>query len=386
MKKRIIGLLMILTMIVSLVAVPDMAKAATKNYLVLIETKDGKWTSYKDLAYSSGNYLMVKAYSTSTALGLTYKNNDKNLTIQSGKKKLTLTKNSKSYTYYNGSSTSKKTAKYKTYAAKIDKKSTYVVHYSVMKNLVSTFYFKGSEKTAYKKYDGVICYSLSDSNLTLSDIPTKVPTSLPTEAPKPTEKPVEEDKKVGYDGTVTINGVQIPKLNGFAQNTLKGPYWGADNYENGERSLKDAIDEYSAQMVKDIKALNDETNPGETSQIAVTDYGIAAEVNGDSTMSALILSKKEDHYEIYISTALIYTEVDKERGNANYTKISNGILKLFCAVISSKPEELYNAIFDSYEGDEIYGINTSSWTTIGDSNVKYRIENGHAVIYSIKAK
>jgi hypothetical protein len=372
-------------MLISLVAVPDMAEAATKSYLVLIENKDGKWTAYQDLAYASGDYLMVKAYSTSKALGLTYKINNKTLTIQNGKKKLTLTKNSKSYEYNNGSSTSKKTAAYKTYAATIAKKSTYVVHYSVLENLVSTTYFKGSNKTAYKKYDGVICYSLSDNNLTLSDIPTKVPTSIPTEAPKPTEKPVKEDKEVGYDGTTTIGNIKVPKLDGFAD-TLDKTSWGADDYTDGDDTndyMYDALQAYSAQMVADIKNMHIEDNSGDLTQLAIKNDAISAEITGGSSNAALILSKnaEENCFEIYISTRL---SKNPNKDETDYSKILQNTLKLFCNVITNNGNELYNLIYNHAELDSSL-ISKNSWTTVGNCQVTYSAKNG-ALTYSIKSK
>lgn len=384
MKKRLIGLLMILTMLLSLVAVPDMAKAATKSYLVLIETKKGKWIAYEDLAYASGDYLMVKAYSTSKALGLTYKNNNKTLTIQNGKKKLTLTKNSKSYEYNNGSSTSKKTAKYKTYATKIAKKSTYVVHYSVLENLVFTSYFKGSDKTAYKNNSGVICYSTVGKITSLPNINNVVDTNGDKLSDTTTDN--DDTDMVGYNGYVTIGGVQIPKLDGFT-NTLDKTSWGADDYTDGDDTndyMYDALQAYSAQMIADIKAMNIEDNSGDLTQLAVKNDAISAEITGGSSNAALILSKNTEAncFEIYISTRL---SKNPNADETDYSKILQNTLKLFCSVISSTPDKLYTAIYDSAETDNTHGINTSSYVTIGDSQIKVTINKGN-IVYSIKAK
>lgn len=382
MKKRLIGLLMILTMLISLVAVPDMAKAATKSYLVLIETKKGKWIAYEDLAYTSGDYLMVKAYSVSKVLGLTYKNNNKTLTIQNGKKKLTLTKNSKNYEYNNGSSTSKKTAKYKTYAAKIVKKSTYVVHYSVLENLVSSSYFKGSDKTAYKGYSGVICYSTVGKITSLPNINNVVDTN----GDKLSDTTIDNDDTdmVGYNGYVTIGNVKVPALTDFAESALTDPkgHWGADT--SGDTPLEEAVKDFSEALKAEIAARNIDGNTGEYAGIKVSDTSMIGQIHGSVNLSPLILSKEEDHYEIYISTRLSKNP-NPTSESPDYSKELQSILRVFCSAISSTPDKLYTAIYDSAETDISHGINTSSYVTIGDSQIKVTINKGN-IVYSIKAK
>ncbi|MDF2844196.1 MAG: hypothetical protein K0R00_2622 [Herbinix sp.] len=376
MKKRLIGLLMILTMLISLVAVPDMAKAAT-SYLVLIETKAGKWTAYNDLAYTKGDYLIVKGYSISKALGLTYKNNDKTLTIQNGKKKLTLTKNSKSYEYYNGSSTSKKTAAYKTYAATIAKKSTYVLHYNVLGNLVYSSYFKGSNKTTYKGYSGVICYSTVGKITSLPNINNVVDTNGDKLSDTTTDN--DDTDMVGYNGYVTIGNVKVPALTDFSD-AYKDPtgHWGAD--VTGDTPLEDAIDDYSEQLKKDVAALGDEGNAGENSDIKVNDSVIIAQVNGDSMLSSLKLSKTDFGYEIYISSRL---SKNPNKDEADYSVIAQNTLKLFTAIISSQSQTLFDSLYEDAEGTSF--ISRTSWTTIGDCQVKCIIGKGN-VVYQIKAK
>ena len=395
MKKRLIGLLMILTMIISLVTVPEMAKATTKSYLVLIETKEGKWTAYKDLAYESGDYLMVKASATSKALSLKYKNNDENLTIQNGKKKLTLTKNSKSYKYFNGSSTTKKTAKYKTYAPKIANKSTYVVYYDVLSNLsVYTQYYTGSKATDYKVlgYNGVICYSTVGKITSLPNIKNVVNTDgkkLTADTTTDNHNGNTENnngKEVGYKGTITIGNTKIPKLTGFAGGNYNNGNWGADNYKDGDDNndyLYDAIQDFSNQMKKDIAARNIDGNAGEYSGIKISNHSLIGQIHGSVNLSPLILSKKEDHYEIYISTRLSENP-NPTSESPDYSKELQSILKVFCSAISSTSDKLYTAIYDSAETDNTHGINTSSWVTVGDSQIKVTINKGN-IVYSIKA-
>ena len=160
MKKRLIGLLMILVMIVSLIAVPTTAQAKTKSYLVLVETEKGSWKEYTNLDYVTGSgSLMMKASSVSKFLGLTYNNYSKTFTVSKGTKKLTFTKNSKSFNCYNGTNTSKKSSSYKAYTATISKSKVNLVHYKTLGNLVYTQYYTGKKIVDYNEYKGVICYS-----------------------------------------------------------------------------------------------------------------------------------------------------------------------------------------------------------------------------------
>lgn len=410
-KKQLLGILMCLMMLVSTISIPKIAYAKDKGYLVLIQTsKNGKWQAYEDLVSKSpkGN-LMLQAYKTSKALGLTYKNSDKTFTITKGKKKLTYTKNSTSYKYYNGSKTVNKTATYKTYNSKDFEISANVIHYSTLGNVVYTKYYTGSKTVDFKAYKGVILLSTignvttipKPDEVTETPEPTKEPTKTPEPTkkpevtkkpeptkkpdPTPTEKPVKDDNE-GYDGSTNIGGVNIPKLPGFsdAYDDSTG-HWGND--VKGDTKLEDAIKEYSAQMKKDIIALNDESNGGSTAKVSVSDNTILVEANGDSTLSAIRLNKTSNGYEIYLSTALVYTDYDKKMGNADYTKISNNALRLLCAVISSESETLYKAIFSEWEGNNDYGINKTSYVTVGDCQVKYVSSNGNGYgIYQIKAK
>lgn len=205
-----------------------------------------------------------------------------------------------------------------------------------------------------------------------------------TEAPSPNERP-GNDTSNGYDGYINIGGVDIPKLKNFADNALTDPkgVWGADI--SGDRQLEDAIEEFSYNMKNDIINLGDKSNSGKHAQIAVTDYSIAAEINGDSTQSALILSKKDGHYEIYISSRLTYTEEDKELGNSDYTSIGNNALRLFCSVITPDGDLLYDTIFKAAEIDSSI-IKKDSYTTFGNFQIKYRVEDRKAIVFSIKSK
>ncbi len=106
-------------------------------------------------------------------------------------------------------------------------------------------------------------------------------------------------------------------------------------------------------------------------------------INGDSLNSSLRLSKEEgDHYEIYISSRL---NKNTNPDEPDYSVIAQNNLLLFCTIISSTPEKLYRAIYDSAETDNTHGINTSSYVTIVDSQIKVTINKGN-IVYSIKAK
>lgn len=387
MKKKWIGLLMVLSLIVSLMVVPNKVQAKDKGYLVVVQKENnGGWVAYENMACASPEKnIMIQAYSMSKILGFSYKNSDNNFTIANGKKKLTFTKNSTGYKYYDGSKTINKTATYKSYSSKAFGKAVNLVHYATLGNLsVYTQYYSGSKAADYKVlgYKGIVCYSTIGKITSIPNI-NKVVDINGNKLENDTSN--YGNSNFGYDGTITIGGVHIPKLDGFsdAYDDTTG-HWGAD--VKGNTPLEDSIREYSAQMKKDIIALNDESNGGSTAKISVSDNTILVEANGDSTLSAIRLYKTNNGYEIYLSTALVYTDYDKKMGNANYTKISNNALRLLCAIISSESETLYKAIYSEWEGNNDYGINKTSYVDVGDCQVKYRTENGHAGIYSIKAK
>jgi len=140
---------------------------------------------------------------------------------------------------------------------------------------------------------------------------------------------------------------------------------------------------FSEQLKKDIAAKKIERNPGEDAGIIILDNSMIGQIHGSVNLSPLILSKENDHYEIYISSRL---SKNPNKNQADYSKEAQAILRVFCASISNSEDELFTAIYESAETDNTHGINKNSYVTIGDCQVKYRVEQGQAVIYQIKVK
>lgn len=394
MKKKWIGLLMVLSFIVSLMVVPNNVQAKDKGYLVLVQNENG-WVAYENMACTSPkNNIMIRAYSVSKILGLSYKNSDKNFTIANGKKKLTFTKNSTKYKYYDGIKTVNKTATYKSYSSKAFGKAVNLVHYSIFNSLsVYTQYYAGSKATDYKVlgYKGIICFSTIGKITNIPNINKVVDTNgnkleNDTNNNGNNNGNSNGNSNVGYDGSVTIGGVQIPKLPGFsdAYDDSTG-HWGND--VKGDTPLEDAIKEFSAQMKKDIIALNDDDNSGIDSSIKVSDNTIIAQIDGDSTQSVLRLSKSNDNgtpiYEIYVNVRLKFNS-EWSLDGIDYTPIYRDVLKLYSYCITNNGNSLYQNIYNHAEIDSSI-ISKTSWKTIDNYQIKYRAENG-ALIYSIKAK
>lgn len=167
-KKKSASVFMVLVMMIGMLlptAFPiNVAKALAKTnvYLVLIEEKDGTWSSYEDYAeVKSTEKLMVKASDIAKAIGIKYKKMDaKKFTISNGKKVNTYTLGSVKYKYSNSSTTVTKKASYKPYLSEVYK--TNMVGYNTLNTLVNVKYYSKAEAGDYQKklgYQGVICFS-----------------------------------------------------------------------------------------------------------------------------------------------------------------------------------------------------------------------------------
>lgn len=353
---------------------------AKKAPLVLIQTKkNGKWTYYDNLAtVTEDGQVMVKALAIANVFGFERRYFAGELRITNYPKELIYTPESKQYRQYHKSASigsgipiktnkSAEVAMYTDWNYGLD-----MIHYKTLDYLVNVNTYTDDQIVDYKAmgYDSILCYSSAGKITRVPDIKNII---------KAKEKPV-------YKEYANIGGVEIPKLTKFAKSALSDSNWGFDSWEWGYRPLEYALDEYSVQMRSDIMNGNMYNNPGEFARISVLDQAVQAQINGDSTMSVLRLRKADDHYEIYISAPLDFPkDKDPKKTSRDYTKIVNNVMKLFCTMISSTPDELYKVIYTSWEEDSSV-ISKKKWTVVGDSKVRYRVENRHAGIYSIKAK
>jgi hypothetical protein len=386
MKKRLISLFMVL-IIISLISIPDIVEAKSKGYLVLVRNDpDSKWTAYEGLVCKSpeGN-IMVKAAPISKLLKLDYSTTKNGFKItdnrNSLKENLTFIKGSNEYSFYDGKKSVKKKAVFKAYNSKDFTPSSNVIHFASLKDLEinATYFSKSDMPEKYKSlgYSGIVCFGgfYLDSIEELPSLYRVVDTK---------GNPLVELEPVKYDGYVAINGIDIPRLTGFAEENLSNNYWGADNYKEGEESLINALHDYSDKLKEDIKKMKISDNSGDLTQLAVKNQSISAEITGGSANACLILSKnlEQNCYDIYISSRL---SKNPNKNQTDYSLILQNILKLYCHVISNNGDDLYELIYNHAELDSSL-INKTSWTTIGSCQVKYSVIKGQALIYHIRAK
>lgn len=156
--------LLMLGMLLSAALPPASAAASEKSgdYLVLVEEKDGTWSSCDDyVELVSTDRLMVRASDIADAIGMKYKKaGTKGFTVSNGKKSNTYTLDSVKYKYLNNGKASTKTAAYKPFLSKVYK--TNMVEYSTLKTLVNVKYYSAADAGDYHvrlKYQGVICFS-----------------------------------------------------------------------------------------------------------------------------------------------------------------------------------------------------------------------------------
>ena len=135
--------------------------AASNGYLVLVEDKDGTWTSYKNyVEVSPKNKLMVKASSLSKAIGMKYKKtSSKKFYVANGKSQNIYTLGKINYTYSNGTKTLTKKSDTQPYTSKIFKAN--MISYKSLNTLIYTDCYQGTAAGTYQDagYDGVLCFS-----------------------------------------------------------------------------------------------------------------------------------------------------------------------------------------------------------------------------------
>lgn len=386
MIKRLFSAILILVMLISTTAPMTVNAAENRGILVLVQTEeDGKFVAYRDISsWHSYGGALIDAKEICRILGFKYTESETKFCLIKGKQKLVFTDDYYTYKYNNGTKTVNKTALAPVSGGYYISRYCY---YGALENFgVSTKYFTKSQAAMNDLYGyrGVICYSTVGkitSFPNINDIIDEEGNAINNNSEEKIDDPILK----GYSGTININGVEIPKLKKFAK--IRDYYWGCDI--KGNTPLEDAIELFSLEMRKDIMELNDADNPGEFARVTVLDDSMVGQFEGDFTMSPLRLRKQTDekgnrYYEIYLSVRL-RKNPKPTRINPDYSQVLNDTLKLFTACISSTPEKLYETIYVACEEDSSV-LSETKWTTVGDCKVKYRVENRHAIIFSIKAK
>lgn len=158
--KVIISLGIVLAMLAGILPFSLTEAATAQGYLILVEEKDGSWSEYEGFTeVKAKNQLMVNGSEVAGILSFSYKKNSKTITISSGKKKNTYTKDSVKYQYSNTGKTVTKTAGYKSYINTVSKET--MVEYNTLATLVNIKLYSAKNAGEYQKagYSGVLCLS-----------------------------------------------------------------------------------------------------------------------------------------------------------------------------------------------------------------------------------
>lgn len=376
LQKIIVGLLIVvflLSIFPYRTQTADASTSAADNYLVVLRDWDNNYTGYTNLIEKSpkGN-LMIKAkmlpiicddfnfyanYDDDTftlmfwEMGL----NEKYYNVY------TLNKNKLTYNYESDGKLVKNVQYTSTYKAYKSKKSGFnLIHVTSINNFPNKGYHYFPATGEYKKkgYRGVIFYDDFEKRLPAYGKLAKV-VDL-TKAIK------HENNTISHDSSIIPEGVPTTKYKGvtiYGVSEFIGPCdineyrWG--NYADDLDLLKEAIDA-EGDILHTIYI--------EAGRIQYTHIGAGAPA------IELIQDSQNNQYKLNIYVRLDGSDLAK--GNAE-------IVRMLCYKISSKPEKLFKAIYDSWETDNTHKINTDSYVTIGDAKVKYQ-KGGTYLIKSAK--
>lgn len=93
-------------------------------------------------------------------------------------------------------------------------------------------------------------------------------------------------------------------------------------------------------------------------------------------MNGIRLYRDDINYKIAMNVPLTGSATSEQNAE---------VLKAMLCIFSSTPEELYEAIFDSYTSKVTHGINTEKYTIIGDAKIRVKTTDGK-VTYLIHSK
>jgi hypothetical protein len=175
--------------------------------------------------------------------------------------------------------------------------------------------------------------------------------------------------------TYLAAGTEFPRLTKFASANLKNhEYWGEDT--EGSTPSEDAMKKADAfiEEVIDWKYSSVSSN-------GLWNYGKYYCVElVDSHYENMYFTKYEGYYGVM---SRVPDPVGHYVPDTIYGVMKCEMLRAFLACISSEPEELFRAIYDSFLANETYGINTKTWVPVADCKVKYDAKDH---FYFIKKK
>lgn len=343
--KKIIALILVFLCFINTGISKNEAYAwSSDKYLVLVQQKNGSWKAYKNIIELSDNgYLMIKAKRISKALIFTYvKNNNGTFDIKADDNiYITFTKKSSEYVYSDGIEERVKMAPEEAYTSKISKYN--MCQISSLSILVSFKCFSGSQLEAYPDYDGVICFSKYNNIPDTVPVVEIVPTTIPTPAlePEPT--------------TIDIQGIEFPVRTEYLERSKALSDWGGSSLLWSDLELK-----VDGDIIKSTNLALDSDKIEFTHQ--------ALDCDGIS------LTKTKKGYKLSISVKLDGSVVADQNAS---------IVKAMVATISSKPNQVYNTIYQSFTTNDTHGINEDTYVPVGDCRLKVNMTNG-TVTYFIK--
>ncbi len=342
--KAIAIILVILICIIDVGIYKDRAYADNSDrYLVLVETKNGSWKEYTNIIeLSDSGYLMIKAKPIAKALGYTYCNNGDGTfdIIKDEGIYNSYTKNDNEYIYSNGIDVSIKLSPERAYNSKLSEYN--LCQISTLSTLAYYKCFNNTGIERYSDFDGIVCFSK------YRDIPDFVP--VVELKPTITPREIPEYKE---SSSIDIEGIEFPVRSEFLKKNKALSDWGglALVWSELERELDGKLIESTNLDVTSDKI--------EFTHLALGSDGIS-------------LTKTSKGYKIGISVKLEGSIVSDQNAQ---------ILKAMVATISSKPLEVYDAIFDSFTTNDTHGINEDDYITIGDCRLKVSMKDGIVTYY-----
>jgi hypothetical protein len=343
--KKIIALILVfLCFIMTGISINEACAKASDKYLVLVEQKNGSWKAYKNIIELSDNgYLMIKAKRISKALKFTYvKNSNGTFDIKENDDiYIAFTKKSNEYIYSDGIEERVKMAPEKAYTSKISEYNMCQV--SSLSTLVNFKCFSDTDLEEYSDYDGVICFSK------YSSIPDSVPVVETVTAISPTPQPELEST------AIEVEGIEFPIRTEFLERAKTLSDWGGSALLWSELELK-----VDGDIIKSTNLAID------SDKIEFTHQALGCE--------GISLTKTKKGYKLSISVKLDGSVVADQNAT---------IVKAMIATISSKPNQVYNTIYQSFTTNDTHGINEDTYVPVGDCRLKVNMTNG-TVTYFIK--
>ncbi len=163
--------------------------------------------------------------------------------------------------------------------------------------------------------------------------------------------------------TYLAAGTEFPRLKKFASGNISSDkYWGEDSKDNS--AVADALLKADTFMENVIGW----KYPSVKSQ-GLWDYGYYCLLDlVDNAYSNMFFTRGDGYYGV---ATWMPDPVGYYVPNNLYGVAKCEAMRAFLACISSEPEELFRALYDSFIANGTYGINSKTWVTVGDSKVRY---------------